>query len=221
LSSRNVGKIIIIGGKGTAINIAEQIIQARLIHGRSVEFLGYAIDDESLGDSINGYPVLCKINELKEKYNYPDVGFIFALFKPDKMKERKALLRSYGIDAIRFTTFVHPLATLARNVTLGMGSVILSHSTLHTQVKIGNFTIINSNVVVEHNTVIGDSNFISASVCIGSHITIGCGTFIGLNSTLRENVRIGDYAFVGMGSNVINDVGPGKVVYGNPAKAKS
>jgi len=215
-------KVIIIGGKGTAVNIAEQIIDAAKNFESKVEFLGYSIDDESLGDSINGYPILCKTKELRDKYNHQsDVKFIFALYKPEKLKERTALLSSYGIEASKFTNFVHPSVYLSGAIKTGTGNVILSNSSVHYGVEIGNYNIINSNTVIEHETKLGSTNFIAASVCIGAKVNIGNGCFIGLNSTIKENVTISDYSFVGMASNVLQDVGEGQTVFGNPARVRN
>ena len=48
-------KIVIIGGRGTAIVIADQIHDARERFGSNIEVLGLALDDRSGGDSINDY----------------------------------------------------------------------------------------------------------------------------------------------------------------------
>ncbi|MFF2091714.1 hypothetical protein [Paenibacillus sp. NPDC058174] len=212
-------KIIIIGGKGTAVNIANQIVDAQALYSEKIEFLGYSIDDPALGNTIHGYPVLCNTNDLDRSFSkYSDVKYIYSLYKPEKMKERIELLKSYRISNEKFYTFIHPTAYVAENVNIGRGSVVLSHCSIHSNVSIGMYNVINSNVVIEHDTKISDHNFIAASVCIGSNIIVKNGSFIGLNSTIRENSIINDYGFIGMGSNVITDVASNTVVYGNPAK---
>lgn len=211
-------KIIVIGGKGTAVNIAEQIDHAGRELSAPVEFLGFAIDDDSLGKEINGYPVLCKTREVKEKYPQQDVRFLFALYKPEKMRERVALLKSYEIPSCRFATFVHPMSYISKSAQLGAGVVVLSNSTVQNNANIGDHTIVNSNVVVEHDTVVGECNFIGASVCLGSHVRTGEGVLIGLNASIREKVKVGDFSFIGMGSNVVKDIGRETIAYGNPAR---
>jgi sugar O-acyltransferase (sialic acid O-acetyltransferase NeuD family) len=212
-------KIIIIGGKGVAIDIAEQIVDARERFNEQIEFMGWAIDDESLGRTINGYPVLCKPIELVERFNYPDVKLIFSLYKAGRMEERANLLMSYGIGRSRFANFVHPLAYVAKSVTLGVGNVILSHASVYSNVRIGDHNIVYSASVVGHDTHVGDNNFI-ASAKIGSEIVLGNGIFIGINASIRQQVEISDYAFIGMGSTVLKSVDSQKSVFGNPAKAR-
>ena len=101
-------KVIIIGGKGTAVVLAEHIYDAQVKHGSDVEFLGFAFDDESFGNEIYGFPILSKTHEVYEKYKkYDDVKFMFQLYRADLLVERIGLLRSYRIPEERFYTFVH------------------------------------------------------------------------------------------------------------------
>ncbi|MFH1940567.1 MAG: acetyltransferase [bacterium] len=164
---------------------------------------------------------MCRPKELAEKYLQSDVKIIFALYKPEVMKERVSLLKSYGIHRDRFTNFIHPSAYVAKSVRTGAGNVILANTAIHANVWFGNFNIINTNVVVEHDTKIESFNFIAASSCIGSHVTISNGVFIGMNASIRENLTVEDFAFIGMGSNVTRHVKPDQLVYGNPAKPKA
>lgn len=216
-----MAKVVIIGAKGTALAIAEQIIDAQNHFGSPIEFLGWAIDDPSLGDSILGYPVLCGTRQAREMFSHTDVKFIFALYKPAQMRARVALLQSLDLPNSKLMTFVHPSVCLVSSATLGYGSVVLSHSTIHSNVVIGNFCIINSNVVIEHDTVLGNYDYLAAAACVGSEVQIGNGVFVGLNATIREQVVIGDYAFVGMSSTVLEPVPGGAMVYGNPARRRS
>lgn len=212
-------KIIVIGGKGTAVNIAEQIVDAHRTYGGKTEFLGFAFDDPAFGDNINGHPILCKTTDLNAMYgHYTDIGFLYALYKPDRMKERVQLLKSYGIPREKFCNFIHPSCYISKSCKMGFGNVVLSHSSIQANVTLGDFNIINSNVVVEHDTILHSNNFIAASTCLGSFINVANGVFIGLNSTVRECVRIEDYAFVGMSSNVLNNIDAERIVIGNPAK---
>lgn len=91
-------KIIIIGGRGTAIVIADQICDARKRFNASIEVLGLALDDLSGGDSISGYQILCGIKDLYQKYGiYDDVKFLYSLYRPDCMDERTKILYDLNI----------------------------------------------------------------------------------------------------------------------------
>jgi len=213
-------RVVIIGGKGTAINIAEQIEDARIRYEHSMTVLGFAIDDRSLGHEIAGFQILCGIQDAWPLYRDTDVEFVFALYRPDVMSERLTLLRGLGIPVTRFANFTHPSAYLSPSVSLGHGNVILSHACLQHGVSLGNFNIINSHVVIEHDASFQDGSFVAASACIGARVRVGEGTFFGLNSTVREDVTIADYAFVGMASGVVRPVDKDSVVSGVPARPK-
>jgi sugar O-acyltransferase (sialic acid O-acetyltransferase NeuD family) len=213
--------VVIIGGKGTAINVAEQIDDARHRFGFPLRVVGFAIDDPALGPSINGFPIVCGTRDVRGHLRETDSKILFALYRPDVMKERVALLDSYGLPAERFTTFVHPLAYVARSATISEGSIVFASSSVMKGVAIERHCIVNCHVTIEHDARIGANSFLAAGACIGANVELGRGVFVGLNATLRENVKVGSYGFVGMSSAVLGDVDEGARVYGNPAGSPS
>lgn len=211
-------KIVIIGGKGTAVVIAEQIYDAANRFNMDVEVLGFAFDDPAYNEGINGWPILCGTREAFNKYkNDESVKFIYQLYRSDLLKERIELRESLGIPPERYFSFVHPSAYVARSATLGYGNIILANCVVNNNVQIGNMNTMNSNSIIGHDTVIGDNNFIAAHTCIGSSIKVGSGNFTGLNCSVRNYCSIGDYNIIGMASNVLKDVGDRTKLVGNPA----
>jgi len=211
-------KIIIIGGKGTAVVVAEQIYDAQVKHKAEVEFLGFAFDDESFGNEINGFPVLSKTTELYEKYKgYDDVKFIFQMYRQDILPDRIKLKESYGIPEHRFSTFIHPTCTVARSATIGAGTVIMANTVINPNARIGKYCTFQTNALVGHDAIIGDYNFIAAHAIV-ANLTMGSRNFIGINASTNNFITIGDDCFVAMGSNVIKSIESGIKVMGNPAK---
>lgn len=209
--------VLIIGGKGTAINVAEQIEDARHRFAYPLRVVGFAIDDPALGRSINGFPIVCGTREVREHLRGTSTKILFALYRPDVMKERCALLESYDLPADRFATFVHPHAYVSRSATISPGSIVFAFSSVMKGVTVGRDCVVNSHVTIEHDTKVGANSFLAAGACIGAHVELGRGVFVGFNATLRENVRVGSYGFVGMCAAVLADVEEGTRVYGNPA----
>jgi len=210
-------KIVVIGGKGAAVVVAEQLYDSQELNG--IEVLGFAFDDESFGTEINGFPILCKTFDAWKKYSaYDDVKFIFQLYRPDLMNDRIVLRESYKIPDKRFYTFIHPSCFIAKSSRIGYGSCVLANSVINPNVVIGRHCTINSGCLIGHDTNMDDNNFLAAHVVVGSNNTIGAANFFGLNSTYNNYLSIGDNCFVGMASNVIKNL-PSKIkVYGNPAK---
>ena len=213
-------KIIIIGGKGSAVVIAEQIYSTSL-ENENIQFLGFAFDDESFGTEINGFPILAKTYEVYEKYkDDPEVKFIFALYRPDLIKERIALRDSYGIPRERWANFIHHTAYVAKSVKMGYGNVILANTVINSNVEMGDFNTFQSNVLIGHDNKLGNTNFFTGHCAIGSNNTIGDGCFFGLNTSVNNYITIGNYVFCGMASNVIKSVEADSMVFGNPAKPR-
>jgi len=212
-------KIIIIGGKGAAVATAELIVTSKEKYNAPYEFIGFCIDDSSLGDNINGFPILCNRSELINKYGHiSDVKFIFSLYKPDCMEQRVSLLKDMGIQRDKFTNYIHPTVHIANSAVIGTGNVFSSNVVINNNVKIGDFNAFYTNVVIEHDTIIRNSNYFAAASVIGSEITIGSGNFFGLNSTVREHTTIGDYNLIGMCAGVVKNVDDRKTLIGIPAR---
>lgn len=212
-------KIIVIGGKGTAVVVAEQICDARDRFNAPIDFLGFAFDDESFHGIINGMPILCKTTEAKEKYGkYGDVKFIYQLYRHDLLAERIALLKSYQIPEEKFFTFIHPSVMKARSSNVGSGSVVCANTVINPGVRIGKFNTINSGALIGHDTQTGDYCFFAGHSCIGSNVKIHDGTFFGLNCSVNNFTEIGGYSIIGMASNIVKDVPDNVVAFGNPAK---
>lgn len=214
-------KIIIIGGKGTAIVIAEQLIHAIEKCNYNAEFLGFAFWDPSLTE-VMGRPILFQdYQEMKKKYlGYNDVKFIFQLYRPDAIRERCGWRDNIGLPAEKYTNFIHPFAYVAGSVRMGCGNVLLANTVVNSNVVIGNFNTMNSGSLIGHDTIIGDSNFMAAQSVVGSGLHIGNMNFFGMNSSFRNELTIGNECIVGMASNVVKNISSHSVVYGNPAKDK-
>lgn len=214
-------KIVIIGGRGTAIVIADQMYDAKIRFGKDIEVLGLALDDHSGGDDVSGYPILCDIKDLNDKYGkYEDIKFVYSLYRPDVMRERTRLLYNLNIPTEKFCNFIHPSVMLAKSAKVGIGNVLLANVVVNCNVVIGNFNTVNSGTLLGHDITIGNNNYFAGQVCVGSGLSIGNENFIGLNTSIRNGITIGNNNIVGMASNITKDVSDDNVLYGNPAVIK-
>jgi len=211
-------KVIIIGGKGSAVVAAEQMLDARERLDAPIDLLGFAFDDPEFGDEIYGFPVLCKTTDVWNEYkDQKDVKFIFQLYRPDLLKERMALKDSYGIPEDRFYTFIHPSCMISRSAQIGVGTIIMANTVVNSNARIGKFCTIQSNVTIGHDSVMGDYNFIATQSTVGNLVMGDCN-FMGINSSSNNFITIGDDCFIGMASNVVKSIPSNTKVYGNPAK---
>lgn len=211
-------KIIIIGGKGTAVVVAEQIIDAIERFGYNAEILGFAFDDPTM-DHVMEFPILCHSYEAKEKYaQYDDVKFLYLLYRSDLIKVRSELRDSFNIPREKYLNFIHPTAYIARSVKMGYGNIILANCVFNSNAQLGSFNTFNVACLVGHDTKIGDSNFCAAHTCIGSNLNISDMNFFGINCCIKNKVVMGNCNIIGQCANVVKDVANDTVLIGNPAK---
>jgi len=214
-------KIIILGGVGTALNIAEAIWDADVNYGKNIEFLGFSFDDEKYGNVINGFPVLCKTSELYKKYgHYNDVKFLFQMNNPLKMPERLKLVQSYQIPYYKWYNFIHPTAYVARSVKMGIGNVIFVNCVVNSNVEIGNHCTFLACTTIGHDTKIRNHVFSATHVSIGSSIHLENNIFIGQNAAIKNNIFVAQNTFIGLGSSIVHNViESNKIVVGSPGKS--
>ena len=108
-------------------------------------------------------------------------------------------------------------ATVAHDVDLGDGCVIMPTATLRTGVTISVNTIINTGAIVEHDCVIGKSCNISPGVVLCGTCRIGSNVFVGAGAVISDGVKICDDVIVGAGAVVLDDIGVPGTYVGCPA----
>src|SRR5690606_3826576 len=86
---------------------------------------------------------------------------------------------------------VHPAATLASDVSLGRGVVVMAGAVLNPAVVAGDGTIINTAAVVEHDALIGRCVHISPGAILCGRVEVGELTWIGAGAILLPGIRVG------------------------------
>lgn len=113
---------------------------------------------------------------------------------------------------------VEPGASLASDVRLGAGTVVLAGAYIAVGATIGADCILNHRAIVEHDCVIGDHVHISPGAILGGAVRIGRRAHVGIGAVLLQGVTVGDDATVGAGAVVVDDVESGATVAGVPAR---
>jgi UDP-perosamine 4-acetyltransferase len=131
---------------------------------------------------------------------------------------REAAAARVAALGFAFVAIVHPTAFLARGVSLGEGAMILPMAVVHTDASIGRHAIVNTGAIVEHDCCVGDFAHVAPGARLAGNVTVGKGAHVGIGACVAPGVQIGDHAVVGAGAAVIDDVAPGAVVGGVPAR---
>lgn len=171
-------KIIIIGAGGHGKVVADAVLK----EGK-YELAGFADDIKSVGESVYlNHIVLCKPDEV-EMLKFAS-GFILAIgnnkIRGDKFDKLKAKLAPVSI--------VHPFTSIAADVKLGAGTVVLAGTTVNAGTTIGDNCIINSHSLIDHDCMIGNH------VHVGQSVTLGSGNRVDASTHLEQG-KIVDSAF--------------------------
>lgn len=213
----NSKKIIILGGVGNGSVIANAIVDANKRGDYEWQFAGYLNDRLSKAETIEGYPILGKLEDIQKMVN-EGYYFINTIFRIDGQQERVDMFESLCIPENQLATFIHPLSYIAPNVTLGLGTVIMPNVSVSSGTVFGNGCLVMVGATIGHDNNIGKYCHFAAQSCVGAYLKIADGVHIGLNATIRENLTIGKNSTLGMGSVLTKNIGENEIWVGTPAK---
>lgn len=204
-------KIIVIGNSGNTPDVID-IINSLEDH----TCVGILDDNPQLhGETVYGVKILGPIDS---GVNYPDCLFVNGIYSISTRTVRAALIEKSGVPSDRFTTLVHPTASISPSASIGHGSVILQNVTICANAAIGKHCVILPNSVLNHDVVIADHVSIASCVGLAGAVKIEKASYIGMGAQIREHLTVGTEAVVAMGAIVVNDVRPGETVMGCPAR---
>ena len=187
--------------------------------GREYEVVGFLDENHSLwGSRISDLPVLGGADRLGSLKGQ-DVGHI--AFAVGDSLQRERLLRLAVGSGLVPATAVHPAATVARDVRLGVGIWVAAGAAVNPGSVLGDGVVINTGATVDHDCVIGDYANISPGCHLSGRTTIGKYAFLGTGVVTIPDVVVGERAVVGAGAVVIRNVPAGVTAVGVPARELS
>lgn len=126
------------------------------------------------------------------------------------------LARRKGFE---IATAIHPGATVASDVEVGDGSVVVAGAVINTCAEVGGNVIVNTCASVDHHCVLEDGVHIAPGARLAGSVRVGRAAWIGMGAVVIDGVRVGPRAVVGAGAVVVRNVPEGVVAYGVPARA--
>ena len=130
------------------------------------------------------------------------------------------------LDLKEIPARIEPGAIIRDNVTIGKNAVIMMGAILNIGAVVGEGTMIDMGAVLGGRATVGKNCHVGAGAVLAGVIEpasakpviVDDGVLIGANAVVIEGVHIGENAVVAAGAVVIEDVEPGKVVAGCPAR---
>ncbi|PSU50905.1 transferase [Photobacterium frigidiphilum] len=133
-------------------------------------------------------------------------------------KLKDELYHYYKNKNCEILSFIHPMAYVGNNVTIGDGSVICPYATLTADIEVGKGVLINAHSSIGHDAVIGNFSTLSGHCDITGGVSVGERVMFGSHALVIPNKVVESDSIVGAGSVVVKKVKSGTTVFGNPAK---
>ncbi|MBK3774363.1 hypothetical protein GAY31_09340 [Azospirillum brasilense] len=133
---------------------------------------------------------------------------------------RRGLFERFDASGYDMVTVVHIRACVAPSVRLGRGVQIMAGAVVQSDGLVGDGALINTRAGIDHDCFIGDHAHIGPGATLCGGVIIGPGVLVGAGAVLLPGVRVGGEAIIGAGAVVLEEVPPGKVVIGVPARMR-
>ena len=205
--------IVIIGSSGHAkvvIDIVEKEGKYRIA--------GLIDADPSAGEKIPDYRFLGKEEDLPEivKKLKIDAGLVTIGDNYTRYHVVQKIKRIY--PDLHYISTIHPAASVAKDVTIGEGTVIMAGAVVNSSSRIGRFCILNTNSSLDHDSVMGDYSSLAPNAVTGGEVRIGDFSAVSIGATVLHQIEIGEHAVIGAGSTVTKNIGSYCVAVGTPAR---
>lgn len=192
-------QLVIIGASGHGKVVAD------IAKKNGYDAIVFLDDNESL-TKCGGYAVVGKSSQF---FDY-DCDVFVAIGNP---KIREKLQTQIELAEKRTPVLIHPSASIAENVSIGNGTVVVAGAVINPGARIGKGCIINTGSSVDHDCEIADFVHVSVGAHIAGTVKVGKGTWIGVGAVVKNNLNICGGCMIGAGAVVIKDIcNPGTYV---------
>ena len=173
--------LVIIGAGGHANSCTEVINLCNLFN-----IVGYV--DSTRKNEFNfkiiGSDEDIKKISIKNKYFFIGIGQI------KNWKKRYDIYTFLNKIGVNLPFIISPNAIVAKNVTIGKGTIVMNGVIINSGAKIGSNCIINTGSIIEHDTVIEDHCHIAPGCILNGKVIVREKNFIGSGSILNNNIII-------------------------------
>lgn len=204
-------RVLLIGASGHARVIADIVTTS----GGTV---AGALSDREADRESFPYPILGGASAIAQLSRNRQVDAVIVAIGDNWQRHKVVQQLTHLVPAIRFGTAIHPTAIIARDVTVGEGSVVMAGVVVNAGTTIGAHTILNTRCSVDHDCALAEFSSVAPGAAIGGNVNIGTRAAIGIGVSVIHGVSIGDDVVVGAGAAVVTDLLGRAVAVGVPAR---
>ncbi|MBL8380307.1 MAG: NeuD/PglB/VioB family sugar acetyltransferase [Burkholderiales bacterium] len=205
--------IVVIGSSGQA----KVVIDAVRREGRR-NVVGLLDRFRKVGETTLGHAVLGQEEDLPGLIDRHAVRGVIVAIGDNFVRAQVAARIAALCPGITFFSVVHPDASIAAEVVIGEGSVVMAGAVINACASVGRFCILNTHASLDHDSMLGDFASMAPRAVTGGNCRIGAYSAIGIGATLAHGARIGEHVVVGAGAVVMKPLDDRVVAYGVPAR---
>ena len=206
-------KDLIIVGAGDFSRETAWVAERMNLQRPQWNILGF-VDDNKVGEVVDGYPVLGNTDWLasydKKVCVTNGIGS-----GPARKKIWDKLSANRNIE---LATLVDPAAIIGKDCVIGDGSILCAGTVMAIASKTSLNCIINLNCTLGHDAVLEDFCTVHPGSNISGRVRVGTCSEIGTGTKIIQGKTVGQFAVVGAGSVVVRDIPDKCVAVGCPAK---
>jgi sugar O-acyltransferase (sialic acid O-acetyltransferase NeuD family) len=205
--------IIIIGSSGHAKIIIDIVERAG-----KFKIVGLLDRFRNAGEQTLGYPILGKEEDLPKLTKTHAVKGVFVAVGDNYDRSKVAAHVREISPNLPFVSVIHPDSSIASNVSIGEGTVVMAGVTISPNASAGRFCVLSTNSNLAHDSVLEDFASLAPTVAMGGYCQIGQYSAIAIGAVLLNNIHIGEQSIIGAGALVNKPIKSFSVAYGTPAK---
>ena len=133
---------------------------------------------------------------------------------------RRSLVRRMLDHRLEPASVVHPRATVAHDVPLPDGCVILANAFVSTGVRLAPHTQVHYNATVGHDSALHEFVTVLPGAHVSGNVTLGSDITVGSKACVLPGLWIGARTFVGAGAVVTKNQPADRVLVGVPARPR-
>lgn len=176
-------KLLIIGGKSTALEIYEVVLTCfENLYSEIIFVIG---NNESVNDDFK----YIKDFELEDYLSRNSCNYIISFANHSLRTKFEEIFNKFKINPVNV---IHPSAIISSNSNIGKGNYIAAGSIISFNATVNNHNIINYNTTIGHDAYVGNHCIINPGARISGNVIIGDRVLIGTNSIIFQGLKVGN-----------------------------